>query len=378
MVLSNKEVYFMKKLTAIFALALVVCMLAGCAGTTVVYQTNCTCPVDSHVQEVPATLPDNTEPAPSQPAGTTAPEISEGAVMTGMAIIATAQGSTSASADADGAIKYDVTIAAVNVDENGVIVDCIIDSVAPTVKFGADGTILDMPEEVLTKTELGEAYGMKAAGFQYEWYEQAEALAQYAIGKTVEQLRAGAVNESGLAADADLAATASIRLGGYVDAIEKAVANARHLGAQAGDELKLAVISAMAADASQDAGGSAELTVDVAAVTMAGDTITACYIDSLQAEVTFDSEGQITSDLAAGYQTKNEKGEAYGMKAWGNATYEWNEQAASFAAYATGKTVEEISGIAIDEDTRPTDADLAASVTIKIGTFLDLIAKAAQ
>ena len=36
------------------------------------------------------------------------------------------------------------------------------------------------------------------------------------------------------------------------------------------------------------------------------------------------------------------------------------------------------AGIAIDEGTKPTDADLSTSVTIAIGGFLALIAKAAQ
>ena len=57
---------------------------------------------------------------------------------------------------------------------------------------------------------------------------------------------------------------------------------------------------------------------------------------------------------------------------------EWNEQAAAFAAYVTGKTAEEVSGIAVGERTQPTDADLASSVTIAIGGFQELIAKAAQ
>ena len=63
------------------------------------------------------------------------------------------------------------------------------------------------------------------------------------------------------------------------------------------------------------------------------------------------------------------------MKAWGGAKYEWNEQAASFAAYVTGKTVDEVTGIAVSEG-KPADADLAASVTISIGDFQGLIAKA--
>ena len=65
------------------------------------------------------------------------------------------------------------------------------------------------------------------------------------------------------------------------------------------------------------------------------------------------------------------------MKAYAGSTYEWNEQAASFAAYVTGKTAEEVSGIAVDESTKVTEADLAASVTIAVGGFQALIAKAA-
>ena len=63
------------------------------------------------------------------------------------------------------------------------------------------------------------------------------------------------------------------------------------------------------------------------------------------------------------------------MKAWGGAKYEWNEQAASFAAYVTGKTAAEVAGIAVTEG-KPSDADLASSVTIAIGDFQGLIAKA--
>ena len=361
----------MKKLTAILSLALVVCLLAGCAGTTVVYYSDCTCPEGSHVQ-APAAQPENTE----------APVVAEGDLKTGLAVITTVADSKSASADAEGEAKYDVTVAAVTVDENGVIVSCIIDSIGASVKFGADGVITtDLTADVLTKTELGDNYGMKAyAGSAYEWYEQAGALADYAVGKTVEQLRAGAVNESGKAADADLASTATIYLGGYVDAIEAAVNNAQYLGAQAGDTLKIAVICSLGDSTGADAenAGNAQLNLDVTAITMNGEVITSCAIDSVQAKVAFDASGVITSDIASPVQTKNQLGEAYGMKAWAGAKYEWNEQAANFAAYVTGKTAAEVAGIAIDETTKPADADLAASVTISIGGFQALIAKAAQ
>ena len=117
--------------------------------------------------------------------------------------------------------------------------------------------------------------------------------------------------------------------------------------------------------------------MDVAALTVNGGVITSCYIDSLQAKVAFGADGVITTDLTAPVQTKNELGEAYGMKAYAGSAYEWNEQAASFAAYVTGKTADEVQGIAVTEG-KPSEADLASTVTIAIGGFQALIAKAMQ
>lgn len=353
----------MRKLTFVLALVLVMSLLAGCVGTPVV--VNCTCPTEGQDSTVPATEP----------------VVVEGAVKTGLAITAKVTGEN-ASADAVGKVEYDVTMVAVLVDENGVIVDCVIDSLGTSVVFDAAGAVTtDLTAAIQTKNELGENYGMKAyGGAKFEWNEQAAALASYAKGKTLEELKTGAVNESGYAADVDLAASATIYLGGYVAAIEKAVNNARHLGAQGGDKLVLASNSSLGSTTAADAenAGNAQLDCDVTAMTMKGDVISSCVIDSLQAKVAFDAAGAITSDLSAPVQTKNELGENYGMKAWGKATYEWNEQAASFAAYVTGKTAAEVAGIAVNEKTAPTDTDLAASVTIAIGGFQALIAKGAN
>ena len=348
----------MKKfLSLIIMLGLVAGLFTGCAGTPVIYYSNCTCPTGSH---------------------TAAPEYtpSEGALKTGLAIIAGVGKSENAKA-----ADYDVTVVAVTVDDNGVIQNCIIDSVGAKVEFNDKGVITSDPAaEILTKNELGDSYGMKAYGnAKYEWYEQAAALANYAKGKTVVELKKGAVNEAGKAADADLASTATIYLGGYVAAIEKAVANAKHLGAQSGDVLKLAIINGIGSSASATAekAGTAQLDCDVVALTQKNDVITSCIIDSVQAKVSFDNKGVISTDLAAAIATKTELGEGYGMKAWGNAKYEWNEQAAFFAAYVTGKTPAQVAGIAVAEG-KPSDVDLSASVTIAIGGFQALIAKATK
>ena len=366
----------MKRSIITLALVLVIAMLTGCAGTPVVYYSDCTCPSGSHTETQPApqesTPVETTAPVESQPAA-------EGTVKTGVAILASAAESKNAG-DADGEAKYDVSVVAVTVDDNGVIQSCIIDSIGTSVLFDVSGNIVsDLTAPIATKNELGENYGMKAyAGSQYEWNEQAAALAAYAVGKTVEELRSGAVDETGHAVDADLATTATIYLGGYVAAVEKAAANAQHLGAQSGDELKLAIIPAVDSSASADAenAGLAQLDVNAAALTLRDGVITSAQIDSVQAKVNFDASGVITTDLTAPIATKNELGEGYGMVAWGGAIAEWNAQAACFAAYITGKTPAEVASIAVDETTKPTDADLVSSVTIKIGGFQALIAKA--
>ena len=362
----------MKRTTMILALALVIALLTGCAGTTVVYYSNCTCPTGAH----PENVPQDTTPVDTTPIDTT--PVAEGAVKTGVAIVASAAESKNAG-DADGEAKYDVTVVAVTVDDNGIIQSCVIDSIGTSVLFDVEGSIMsDLSASVLTKNELGDAYNMKAwGGAVAEWYEQAAALAAYAVGKDVRELKAGAVGETGYAQDADLATSATIYLGGYVAAIEVAVAEAQHLGAQAGDELKLGITVSVGSSKSAEGenAGTAQLDVDAVALTMKDGVITSAQIDSLQAKVTFDSTGTITGGTDGYFATKNQLGEQYGMVAWGGAIAEWDAQAASFCAYITGKTPAEVAGIAVNEGTKPTEADLTASVTIAIGGFQALIAK---
>ena len=362
----------MKKLSLILVFVLVLSLLAGCAGTPVIYYTECDCP-EGGVMAEPAPAPQET---PSD-----APA-AEGALKTGLHIAANVKDSKAATAEENGEAKYDVTMVAVLVDDEGIIRDCIIDGIAASVKFDNTGAITtDLTAPVQTKNELGENYGMVAwGGAIAEWDEQAASFASYVIGKTVEEVKGIAIDENTKPTDADLKSSVTIKIGGFITAVEAAVNNAQHLGAEAGDVLKLASVngtdSSTAATADKD--GNAQLDCTVTAMTMNGDVITSCAIDAVQAKVAFGTAGELKSDVTAPVQTKNELGENYGMVAWGGAIAEWDAQAASFAAYVTGKTAEEVSGIAVDESTKPTDADLLASVTIKIGGFQALIAKAAQ
>ena len=210
----------MKKFTLLMTLLLAVSMLAGCAGTPVVYYTDCTCPVGSH-EAVQA--PAATEAAP---AATEAPAPAvEGALKTGLALVTGISDSKSATAEENGEGKYDVTMVAVLVDDNGVIQDCIIDGIAASVMFDASGAITsDLTAAPQTKNELGENYGMVAwGGAIAEWDEQAASFAEYVTGKTAAEVAGIAVNEKTAPTEADLASSVTIAIGGFQGLIAKAM-----------------------------------------------------------------------------------------------------------------------------------------------------------
>ena len=360
----------MKKLISLILCCTLVLALAGCAGTTVVVG-DCTCPPEAHEPvAAPTEAPVAATEAPAAPAAT--------GLKTGLAIVPSLGKSAAATAEANGKADFDVTVVAVTVDANGVIESCVIDSVGASAEFTAQGApVAAGAAEVKSKNELGFDYGMvayKASPIGKEWFEQADALATFAEGKTVEQVKAAITN--GYASDVDLATSATIYLGGYVGAMEEAVANAKELGAASGDELKLAVTATLTS-AEAEVGGTAELVLDAAALTLAGETVTSATIDSLQAKVAFDAAGAITSDLTA--KTKNQLGFDYGMVAYkaSGIGKEWFEQTAYFCEYITGKTLTEIATISVDEGTKPADVDLATGCTIAIGGFQGLIAKVA-
>ena len=201
----------MKKITLLLVFCMIASMIAGCAGTPVVYYADCTCP---------------TEEAAAAPEATVAPEApaAEGALKTGLAIAANAKDSKSATAEEAGEAKYDVTMVAVLVDDNGVIQDCIIDGIATSVKFDAAGALVtDIAVAPQTKNELGENYGMVAwAGAIAEWNEQAASFASYITGKTAADVAGIAVDEKTATTDADLAASVTIKIGGFQELIAKA------------------------------------------------------------------------------------------------------------------------------------------------------------
>ena len=292
------------------------------------------------------------------------------ALKTGMGIVTGMSGSD-ASEDGDGAAQVDSTVAVVLLDANGKIVDCKIDVAQNKMAFTAEGAVLDADKTFQTKMELKEAYDMKKASpIGKEWYEQATAFAEYVVGKTAAEVEGIAVDEKNHPTDEALTAGCTMAIGDMIKAVSKACANAVEAGAKEGDKLGLAVTTNMASSADADADGDGKCAAysTYAGVTVGSDgKITSCVADATQGVISFDTKGVITSDLSAEVQTKYEKKEAYDMKKASPIGKEWYEQCDAFCAYVVGKTADEVSGIAVDEKTHPTDEALTAGCTMAIG-----------
>lgn len=199
----------MKKISLILVVAMMISLLAGCAGTTVVYHTDCTCPTGSH--SAPATDPTN----PSTPSVS-----AEGEIKTGLYI------GVNVGKSVDGKAEYDVTLAAVTVDENGVILSCRLDSIGTSLSFEGGAISTDLTAPIQSKNELGDSYGMKVkSGIGAEWYQQAENFSAYVTGKTAADVAGIAIAETTKPAEGtDLAATVTISIIGFQNLIAKAAA----------------------------------------------------------------------------------------------------------------------------------------------------------
>lgn len=148
----------------------------------------------------------------------------------------TSIGSSKDLADKDGVksgqAQADTMMCAVTVDANGKVVDIKIDVVQAKVAFDEAGMITsDKAAEVKTKRDLGDAYGMKkASGIGREWYEQADAIQKWMIGKTAEQIKGmklKAVEGGNVSDEADLATGATIHIDDFIKAAVKAIESAK-------------------------------------------------------------------------------------------------------------------------------------------------------
>ena len=348
----------MKKIIAmVLTLAISMGMFAGCAG-------------------VPVVMEQQTGKEEEGLAAVTG----QGAVKTGLSVI-TNMSAQEASFEADGTVTTDISLVGVLVNDSGVIEACAIDAIQGKVSFDQEGQLVMEPGEILSKNELGDDYGMRAASpIGKEWNEQAAFIAQYAVGKTLEELKTKAIDEAGMVKDADLASGATVYMGSFIWAIEDAINNAKYYGAGSGDRLILTDVSTSlgSESATLQKDGSAVVNSNVTVMTMDGDKISSCIIDAVSTKAAFKADGTLAEEVTKNVLSKAQLGENYGLKAYSSIGKEWDQQTLAFCEYITGKTIEEVKGISLTETTAPADADLSASVSIAIGDFMQLVEKAAK
>jgi predicted ATPase len=301
-------------------------------------------------------------------------------VKTGLAVVSSAGSSKEATEEKDGTAQVDSTAVAVLVDDKGVIKNIVIDVVQTKFNFSATGEITtDLGKTFDSKKELGDAYDMrKASNIKKEWFEQAKALEEYVTGKTLSEVKGIAI-EDGYPTSEDLTSSVTMKIDSMILAIEKAVNNAKDLGAKAGDQLGLGITSgsgSKTANATAENDGTVQAYSHYSAVSFdKSGKITSSIIDASQTNVTFSTEGKLTSNLNGDFKTKLELGDAYDMRKASNIKKEWFEQSEAFCEYVKGKTVSDVKGIALSEG-YPADEDLLSSVTMHITDFVTVIEEA--
>lgn len=128
--------------------------------------------------------------------------------------------SQSDAVETDGKCEIALTSAAVTFDDGGKIISCELDAADIEVSYTSDGKAVPM-EKFATKRELGDSYGMKAAGAKAEWYEQADAFEKLVEGKTTDEIKA-LVADNGYGNDDVISAGCTISVEDFVRAIVNA------------------------------------------------------------------------------------------------------------------------------------------------------------
>jgi uncharacterized OB-fold protein len=273
-----------------------------------------------------------------------------------------------------GRIRVNTTIATVVLDKDGKFVSVVIDVAQQDGTFDVAGAIVKA-EAAPTKKEKGAAYGMKAqSAIGKEWFEQAEALEAWMIGKTLAEVKALPLVDGYVKDGEDLKSSVTISVTDYLAAVEKAVANAVELEnvAKVGGA---SVSSIQPRAAVAETAGRIRVNVTVAAVALDKDgKVVAAMIDVAQNDGTFDVLGAVVKAEAA--KTKKEKGADYGMKAQSAIGKEWFEQIAALEAWMAGKTLTEVKALPLVEGAIKDGEDLKSSVSVTVTDYLAAFEKA--
>ncbi|OQC11538.1 MAG: Chlorophenol reductase precursor [Tenericutes bacterium ADurb.Bin087] len=262
--------------------------------------------------------------------------------------------------------------------QKDVIKNLRLDTVQLYSKLTEGAVVLKTEEngDVKSKWELLDDYAMKVASpIGKEWYEQAEAFENWAVGKTVEQVKAGMTGTK-LTDGATIGNT--INVNGWVAALESAVAakvefkgKVAALGVGGLNTVSLKRNTTDVEGQDYTIGGAV---FDEAKKVLAArvDTFQPRYVANEAGDRLVMDGSKVQVDATAKrVKSKQELKDDYGMKVASPIGKEWYEQAASLVDYIKGKTVSEALG---------TDAKLAngaeVGCTMNIGGYRSALLEA--
>ncbi len=371
----------MKKILAIsMAIALTASVFAGCSSS------------GTNAPAATAT------PSASAPAAS-APAVETNIAKVGIGHITSIAKSKDLGTDKDGkeilpAAQVDTVIVAAGFDKDGKVASVTIDNAQTVVGFNKDLSLKsDVKAELKTKVELKDEYGMiKGSSIKKEWYQQAESLGNWMVGKTIDQIKgmktvARDETHPAVPDEADLKSSVTISVQDYIAAVEEAFKNSVDANGATKVGLGHNISIAKSKGLGKDKDGKEVLPlaqVDTVMTATAFDKdgkVVTALIDNAQTKVQFDNAGKVTSDKKAEYKTKVELKDEYGMIKASSIKKEWYQQADALGKWMAGKTVDQIKGMkTVNKDEShpavPDEADLKSSVTISVQDYIAAVEEA--
>lgn len=293
----------------------------------------------------------------------------------GSAYVISSLAATDATEDKNGQGSVDLTAAVITLDKDGKIVACDLDTLQIKAAYDIAGKAV-ANAEFKTKREMGDNYNMVAYGqAKQEWYKQADAFEALIVGKTVADVRGLVVNETNKGTDEVINAGCTIMINEFVSAIEKAAQNAKDSDLTKDATLKVTMAAEQTCtDATEDKAGSNKVATTIFAAALKDGKVALASSDCVEIDFTFDVAGKSTFDASKEVKSKREKGDSYGMVAYGGSAKEWYAQADAFDAACVGKTGAEIAGLKAD-DGKGVDSLKSAGCTIYVTGFVAAASK---
>ena len=320
----------------------------------------------------------------SEPAAPAEPEVFK----TGMGTVISASVANEDVENEKGAsAQINTNIVVATFDKDGKVVSATIDVAQQKAAFDMDGKLAG-EVDLRTKCEKGDDYGMRGvSAIGKEVNEQYAALAEYFVGKTVEEIKAMPTferdaNHTAVPDVEELKASVTITVADYVAALEEAYNTAIETKGVPAKTGLGTVISASVTeeDKENEKGASVQINTNMMAVALDENGVfVAAILDVAQQKAAFDLEG-VAGEVDL--RTKVEKEGDYGMKGVSGIGKEYFEQAKALTDWMTGKTVEEVLAMpTYERDANhtacPDVEDLKSSVTITVGDYLKALEEAA-